>query len=118
MSLPWPDLVIGAVLILGALKGFKRGFIGELTGFVALACGITAAFVYPGSWDGFARDWFHLGPGSAHVVGMILYGSLVYWLIFGVGFILNRVANCRSSESATASWEPASVSSRRCSWSG
>lgn len=92
MSLAWPDIVIGAVLILGALKGFKRGFIGELTGFVALALGITAAFIYPGNWDGLARDWFHLGPGSAHVVAMIVYGSLVYWLVFGVGFVLGRVA--------------------------
>ena len=40
MSLAWPDIVIGAVLILGALKGFKRGFIAELTGFVALFFGI------------------------------------------------------------------------------
>jgi uncharacterized membrane protein required for colicin V production len=92
VSIAWPDIAIGAVLILGALKGFKRGFIGELTGFVALAFGLVAAFIYPGSWDGFARDWFHLGPGSAHVVGMIVYGSLVYWLVFTVGFVLSRVA--------------------------
>ncbi len=88
----WPDIVIGAVLILGGLKGFKRGFIGELTGFVALACAFVAAFTYPGSWDGFVRDWFHLGPGSAHVVGMILDGSLVYALVFGAGAVLSRVA--------------------------
>ena len=92
MSLAWPDIVIGAVLVLGALKGYKRGLISELTGFVALACGLLAAFIYPGSWDAFVRDWFHLGPGSAHVVGMILYGALVYTLVFIVGFVLSRVA--------------------------
>ncbi len=92
VSLAWPDIVIGAVLILGALKGFKRGFIAEITGFIALAFGLVAAFIYPGSWDGFARDWLHLGPGSAHVVATIAYGSLVYALVFGVGMVLSRIA--------------------------
>ncbi|HMD03125.1 MAG TPA: CvpA family protein [Candidatus Baltobacteraceae bacterium] len=88
----WPDIVIGAVLLFGALKGFKRGFIGELTGFVALAAGLVAGFVYPGSWDDAVKNWMHLGPGSAHVVAMILYGALIYALVFAAGAVLSRVA--------------------------
>ncbi len=92
MSVAWPDIVIGAVLILGALKGFKRGLIGELTGFVALAAGMIAAFTYSGFWDQTVTNLFHLGPGSAHVVAMIVYGSIAYWFVFGVGAVLSRVA--------------------------
>ena len=32
----WPDLLIGAIVLFGALKGFKRGFVSELTGAIAL----------------------------------------------------------------------------------
>ena len=92
MSVAWPDIIIGAVLVIGGLKGFKRGFIGELTGFVALACGVVAAFAYPGSWDDAVKDVTHLGPGSTHVVAMVLFGALVYGAVFAAGWFLGRVA--------------------------
>ena len=37
MNVAWPDLVIGAILLLGALRGYSRGFVLELTGALALA---------------------------------------------------------------------------------
>ena len=32
----WPDILIAAIVLIAVLKGFKRGFILELSGFVAL----------------------------------------------------------------------------------
>jgi uncharacterized membrane protein required for colicin V production len=68
MNWAWPDLVIGAILLLGALRGYTRGFVMELTGALALAAAVVAAFMYPGVWDKPLGDATHLGPGSAHVL--------------------------------------------------
>ena len=39
----WPDLVIGGIALLLALKGWKRGFVTEIGGFIALAAATWAA---------------------------------------------------------------------------
>lgn len=88
----WPDIVIGFVMVFGGLKGFKRGLVNELTGAVALAFGIAAAFAYAGTWDGFVHAWTHLGAGSAHIIAMVLYAFVAYGIVFALGRALSTVA--------------------------
>jgi len=92
MNLAWPDLVIGALLLLGALRGYSRGFVMELTGALALAAAIVAAFLYPGIWDKPLGDATHLGPGSAHVLSMIIFAAIAYAAISYIGRLLSRIA--------------------------
>ncbi len=93
MSFPaWPDIAIGAVVLFGTVKGFKRGLIAELAGALALAFGVAAAFFYAGSWDGFVRGWTHLSPGPAHVLGMVLYAMAAYAIVLALGIALSAVA--------------------------
>jgi uncharacterized membrane protein required for colicin V production len=91
-SLPWPDLVIGVILLLGIWRGFARGFVAELMGAVALGVALVAAFVYPGMWDGPLADWTHLGAGSAHVIGMLAFAALAYGIVTVIGRFLSRIA--------------------------
>jgi uncharacterized membrane protein required for colicin V production len=88
----WPDLAIGLVTTLGVWQGWRRGLISELTGTVAFAAGVAAAFVYPGMWDGFVASLTHLGPGSSHVVAMIAFAGVAYALVFALGAVLGTVA--------------------------
>lgn len=88
----WPDVAIGAVVVFGALKGFKRGLIAELAGALALAFGVAAAFFYAGQWDGFVRGWTHLPPGPSHVTGMVLYAAAAYAIVLALGAALSAVA--------------------------
>lgn len=88
----WPDLVIAAIALVFALKGWKRGFVNEIGGFVALVAAVWAALRYPGSLDAFARGVLHLGYGSAHVVGMLLFAAVVYVALLVVSAALSRVA--------------------------
>ena len=88
----WPDLVIGAILLLFALKGWKRGFVGEIGGFIALAAAIWAGLHYPGVLDQPARDYVHVNPGSAHVVGMITFALIVYIALLAISAILSGIA--------------------------
>lgn len=88
----WPDLVIGAFALVFALKGFKRGFVAEIGGFVALAAAIFAALHYPGTLDATMRGFFHVDRGSAHVAGMIAFAVIVYAALLLIASVLSRIA--------------------------
>jgi uncharacterized membrane protein required for colicin V production len=88
----WPDVAIGFVIAVGALQGWRRGFISELTGTVAFAAALAAAFVYPGNWDGFVATVTRLGPGSSHVIAMIVFATFAYAVVFAIGTFLGKLA--------------------------
>jgi uncharacterized membrane protein required for colicin V production len=92
VTIAWPDIVIAIVVLVTTLKGIKRGMVGELTGALALLVGITAAFSYAGTFDGFVRDHGRLAPPAAHVVGMLLYGALAYAIVYVLGAALSTIA--------------------------
>lgn len=88
----WADILIVAVLVIAALKGFKRGFVQELSGFLALAASLVTPWFYHGSLDGFFVKAFHLGTGAAHIVAMFLVGLLTYIAIIWIARILGAIA--------------------------
>lgn len=88
----WPDLVIGAIALLFALKGWKRGFVKEIGGFIALSAAIWAAINYPGTFDGAVRAFTHLGEGSAHVIGMVSFAVIVYIALMVISSVLGSIA--------------------------
>jgi uncharacterized membrane protein required for colicin V production len=88
----WPDLVIAAIALLFAMKGWKRGFVAEIGGFIALWAAIWAALHYPGVLDQPARDYVHVNAGSAHVVGMIAFALIVYVALLAISAILSGIA--------------------------
>jgi uncharacterized membrane protein required for colicin V production len=91
-ALAWPDIVIAVVVLFGALKGLKGGLVRELTGAVALAFGILAAFHYPGMWDGFISKYLHVAKGTTHIVGMVAYAIVAYAIVLALGTVLSTVA--------------------------
>jgi membrane protein required for colicin V production len=92
MSVAWPDILIGAILAILALKGYKRGFVMELSGAVALVLSLIVPWFYNGAFDGVLATKAHLGPGSAHVVAMFLVGLATYVAVLLVARILNAAA--------------------------
>lgn len=88
----WPDIVIAAILVLSALRGFKTGFVRELTGAVAFFFAIAAAFQYPGFWDATVQSLTGLRPASAHVLALILYAGAAYAIVLVIGAVLGRIA--------------------------
>ena len=88
----WPDIIIAAILLIAALKGFKRGFIMELAGFIAIVLALIAPWFYNGAFDGTIDGMFHVGPGSAHVIGMAAVGIATYAGVMIVARILSAIA--------------------------
>ncbi len=92
MTLGWPDIVIGGVALIFALKGWKRGFVSELTGAVAFGAAVVAAIRYPGSLDDLAQHYARLSAGAAHIVGMLVFALAFYLAVMALAWILGRFA--------------------------
>ena len=92
MSFAWPDIVIAAILIIAAFRGWRRGLIGELAGAIALFAGLLAPWYYNGSADATIASLAHVGPGSAHVIGMFLTGIAAYAIVMALAWALERIA--------------------------
>lgn len=89
---PWPDVIIVAILLIAAYKGFRRGFVSELAGAVAVVASLITPWYYNGSFDALLESVIHVGPGSAHVVGMFLTGFITYAIVIAAAWVLNRFA--------------------------
>ena len=88
----WPDIVAAIVAVLGAIKGYSRGFVSEVAGAIAIFLALLAPWWYRGAADDTLRQTFHLAPGVAHIVGMILSGIAVYAIVLAAAWIVNRFA--------------------------
>jgi membrane protein required for colicin V production len=89
----WPDLVIGGIALFFAWKGFRNGFVAELAGPVAVLIAVVAAFRYPGSLDNDVANVTHLGPGSVHAIGTVVFAVIVYAIVTMLAWLLGRVAS-------------------------
>jgi membrane protein required for colicin V production len=91
VNVAWPDILIGAILLIALLKGYKRGFVLELAGAIALVLSFVTPWFYGGVFDAPLQRWAHLGSGSAHVVGMFAVGILTYIAVMLVARAINIV---------------------------
>jgi len=92
MTPSWPDIVIGGLALIFALKGWKRGFVSELSGLVAAGAAIVAAVRYPGTLDDLALNFLHARAGAAHIVGMVVFALAVYLAVMALAWIFGRFA--------------------------
>lgn len=92
MGIAWPDILIGAILLVALLKGYKRGFVMELAGAIAIVLAFVTPWFYGGVFDEPLRTWAHLGAGAAHVVGMFAVGVLTYIAVMLIARAVNAVA--------------------------
>jgi uncharacterized membrane protein required for colicin V production len=92
MTPTWPDIVIGGLALIFALKGWKRGFVSELSGAVAVGAAIVAAVRYPGTLDNLALRFAHASPGASHIVGMVIFALAVYLAVMAAAWIFGRFA--------------------------
>jgi uncharacterized membrane protein required for colicin V production len=88
----WPDLVIVVICGLSAVAGFRRGFVEELSGAVALLFAIVTPWLYRGEMDHTIASVTRLGPGSAHVIGMFIVGLATYVIVRLAARLVGRVA--------------------------
>jgi uncharacterized membrane protein required for colicin V production len=91
-SVGWPDLLIAVILLIGLAKGFSRGFVSELGGAIAVVAALITPWYYNGAFDPWLKSTLHLGPGSAHVIGMFVTGFITYVIVLAAAWVLGRIA--------------------------
>jgi len=84
----WPDILIVAILIIGALKGYKRGLVSEIGGFIAIVLAFWSALHYNGAFDSWVQSLTKTTSGSAHVIGMIAFGIAIYLVLLALSLAL------------------------------
>ena len=87
----WPDIIVVAILGIATFKGYRNGFVSELSGAIALAAALIVPWYYSGFADTFLQVTFKLGPGSAHVIGLFLTGLAAYVAVVALAWFLNGV---------------------------
>jgi membrane protein required for colicin V production len=87
----WPDIIIGVILLIATLKGYKRGFIMELAGAVAVVLSMITPWFYNGAFDPAVQNLTHTGAGAARVIALFLVGIATYVAVLLVARVLNTV---------------------------
>ncbi|HUW05451.1 MAG TPA: CvpA family protein [Williamwhitmania sp.] len=90
------DIIIGILLIIGAIRGFIKGFVSQLFGILALVVGIFAAIKFS-SW---AADklvmWFHIQSELLPIISfLVVFGAIAVALIL-VGKLFDKVLETAS----------------------
>ena len=87
------DLVILAVVALGAIFGLLRGALRMATSIVALAAGVYVASIYYPRVAEFAQQRFGLGPAAAAAVGYVMVFAAVFAVIAAIGEVFGRLVH-------------------------
>ena len=89
----WPDILIAFILLIGALKGFKRGLVSEIGGFIAIVVAFWSALHYNGAFDSLVASFTGATPGSAHVIAMVAFAILIYIVMLALSVALSVFAH-------------------------
>ena len=89
--LGWPDIVLGALLLFGLLKGVKRGGVREVGGLIALAAALAAAIFYRGQFDQMIGWISSAGAGVNRLLGVLVAAVLGYLIALLIMTIIDRI---------------------------
>jgi len=87
----WTDVAIFVVLAFTTLRGYHRGFVGELAGVVALIAGLVVPWFYNGALDDPIHAVTGLPTAMAHLIGMAVSGIGAYLVVVIVATFLGRI---------------------------
>lgn len=79
------DLVLGILLIIGAIRGFMRGFISEFAGLAALILGVWGAIHFSYLTSGFIVDQFNYHPEHLGLISFFVTFLIIVILVHMVG---------------------------------
>lgn len=88
------DIIVAALLLWGAYRGFRDGVIVQLGGIVGLLFGIYLAFKFGSAMGSLVAGWIGVDTGVANVVGFILVLIVV---ILGVALLTKLLSGAFSA---------------------
>jgi membrane protein required for colicin V production len=84
------DIIIGVLLFLAAINGFRRGFISEVASLAALIFGIWGAIEFSYITSDFLVEKFHLETEYLNIISFIVTFAVIVILIHIIGSSLTK----------------------------
>jgi membrane protein required for colicin V production len=84
------DTIIILLLLLGAISGYRKGFISEITSLIALILGFVAAYHFSGITAEFLTEVLGVGGRFLSIIAFITTLILVMMLIIGLGKLVEK----------------------------
>ena len=85
------DLILGILLILGAIRGFVRGFIAEFAGLAALILGVWGAIHFSYLTSGFIIDNFNYHPEHLGLISFFITFLIIVILVHMIGKAVENI---------------------------
>ena len=83
------DLVLGIILIIAAIQGFRKGFIVEAASLAALILGIWGAIKFSDWTAAYISKTFDYHPGSLNTIAFVITFVVIVILVHILGKILD-----------------------------
>lgn len=85
------DLVLGILLILGAISGFSKGLIAEVASIAALILGIWGAIEFSYVTSDFLTENFQLKTDYLNIISFVVTFVVIVILVHIVGSTVNKM---------------------------
>ncbi len=86
--MPWLDVILAIPIIWGMYRGFKRGFIIEISTLMALALGMYGASVFGENAAGYLREAFNTDEDMSLLIAFTLVFLAIVVVVFLFGKML------------------------------
>ena len=87
------DFIIILFLLWGAVEGFSKGLIEEVTMLAALIFGVYFAVRYSPYTEGILRDFLHVDSGYITFIALAVTFLVIVIVMYVIGKLLTKVAN-------------------------
>lgn len=87
------DFIIILFLLWGAVEGFSKGLIVEVTMLAALIFGVYFAVRYSPYTEGILRDFLHVDSGYITFIALAVTFVVIVIVMYVIGKLLTKVAN-------------------------
>ncbi|HOI48800.1 MAG TPA: CvpA family protein [Prolixibacteraceae bacterium] len=85
------DIILGILLILAAISGYRKGFVEELAGLIALILGIWGAIQLSGVTGQFLADTFNIQSKYLFLIAFFVTFIVIVVLVSIVGAIADKL---------------------------
>ena len=90
-TISWADIFILLIVAIMAARGFERGLIREIAGFVALAAALIVPWYYSGALDEPIAGSLRVELPVAHVIALAGCAAIAYAVVLLVAAYLGRI---------------------------
>jgi len=87
------DIILGALLILAFVSGYRKGLFVALTSLLGVILGIIGAYYFSDYTGAYIADWLGQDPGLTKVLAFVITFFAIVVLLGLLGKVLTKIAD-------------------------